>query len=69
MIKKLFVIFIISELCIAQTVNFTSSNLPIVVINTLGQEIPDDYKINARMGIIYNGEGIRNNLNDPFNNY
>lgn len=69
MIKKLFVIFVLSELCIAQTVNFTSSNLPIVVINTFGQEIPDDYKINARMGIIYNGEGIRNNLNDPFNNY
>lgn len=60
---------IISAFLSAQVVNFTSSNLPIVVINTLGQEIPDDHKINARMGIIYNGEGIRNNLTDPFNNY
>jgi len=50
-------------------VSFTSSNLPIVVINTHGQQIPDDYKIIADMGIIYNGEGVRNNLTDPFNNY
>ena len=48
---------------------FTSSNLPIVVINTGGQIIPDDYKITADMGIIYNGEGVRNNLTDPYNNY
>jgi len=50
-------------------VSFTSSNLPIVVINTHGQQIVDDYKITADMGIIYNGEGVRNNLTDPFNNY
>jgi len=48
---------------------FTSSNLPIVVINTNGQQIIDDVKITADMGIIYNGEGVRNNINDPFNNY
>lgn len=46
-----------------------SSNLPIVVINTYGQEIPDDPKIDAAMGIIYNGEGQRNRLTDPFNEY
>ncbi|MCX8056203.1 MAG: CotH kinase family protein [Ignavibacteria bacterium] len=70
--KKLFclILFVmISEIVSAQTINFTSSNLPIVVINTFGQEIPNAYKINARMGIIYNGEGIRNYLTDPFNNY
>lgn len=50
-------------------VSFTSSNLPIVVINTHGQQIRDDYKITADMGIIFNGEGIRNYLTDPFNNY
>jgi hypothetical protein len=53
----------------SQTVNFTSSNLPIVVINTHGQPIPDDPKIEADMGIIYNGPGARNNLTDAFNNY
>lgn len=50
-------------------VPFTSSNLPIVVINTHAQQIVDDYKIIADMGIIDNGEGVRNNLTDPFNNY
>lgn len=48
---------------------FTSSNLPIIVINTNGQEILDDVKITAEMGIIYNGEGVMNYFTDPFNNY
>jgi len=48
---------------------FTSSNLPIIVINTNGQAILDDPKIVANMGIIDNGAGVRNNLTDPFNNY
>ncbi|MFI5185523.1 MAG: CotH kinase family protein [Chitinophagales bacterium] len=68
--------FIITIACLsffsglfAQTVDFTSSNLPIVVINTNGQTIPDEPKIDADMGIIYNGAGVRNNLTDPFNNY
>ncbi len=50
-------------------IEFTSSNLPIVVINTNGQEIPNDIKITADMGIIFNGEGFRNYLTDPYNNY
>lgn len=50
-------------------VAFSSSNLPIVVINTHGREIPDEPKITADMGIIYNGPGKRNYLTDPFNNY
>jgi hypothetical protein len=50
-------------------IEFTSSNLPIIVINTNGQIIVDDEKITADMGVIYNGEGIRNNLTDPYNNY
>lgn len=50
-------------------VNFTSSNLPIVVINTEGKTILDEPKINAFMGIIFKGDGIINYLTDPFNNY
>ncbi len=53
----------------SSSISFTSSNLPIVVINTNGQAIPDDPKITADMGIIWNGEGVRNNVTDPFNNY
>lgn len=49
--------------------SFTSSNLPIININTNGQVIVDDPKITADMGIIYNGENVRNNMTDPFNHY
>ncbi|MDZ7269574.1 MAG: CotH kinase family protein [candidate division KSB1 bacterium] len=50
-------------------VEFTSSNLPIVVIDTHGREIVDEPKITADMGIIDNGPGRRNYLSDPFNHY
>jgi hypothetical protein len=50
-------------------VDFTDSNLPIVVINTNNQTIPNEPQIMADMGIIYNGVGIRNNMTDPFNHY
>lgn len=53
---------------VAPTV-FTSSNIPIVVINTNSQTILDDPRIVCDMGIIDNGPGIRNYLNDPYNNY
>jgi subtilisin-like proprotein convertase family protein len=49
--------------------SFSSSQLPIVVINTNGQTIPNEPKIEADMGIIYNGPGIRNYMSDPYNNY
>jgi hypothetical protein len=49
--------------------NFSSSNLPIVVINTGGAAIPGEPKLAAQMGIIYNGPGVRNYLTNPFNNY
>ncbi|MEW6467963.1 MAG: CotH kinase family protein [Bacteroidota bacterium] len=48
---------------------FTSSNLPIVVINTNSQAIPDEPKIVCDMGIIYNGPNVRNYVSDPFNHY
>jgi hypothetical protein len=43
---------------------FTSSNLPIVLINTNGKTIPNEPKIDAELKIIYNGEGVRNNVTD-----
>jgi len=47
-----------------------SSHLPIIVIDTDGQNIPDDNpRIIAHMGVIDNGEGNQNNLSDPFNDY
>jgi len=50
-------------------VDFTDSNLPIVVLNTNNVAIPNDPKIMADLGIIYNGVGNRNHMSDPFNHY
>jgi subtilisin-like proprotein convertase family protein len=44
---------------------FTSSNLPIVMLNTYGQVILDEPKIPAMLKIINNGPGARNYINDP----
>jgi len=57
------------EIVISNSITFTSSNLPIIVINTYGKAIPDPYRIFVDMGIIYNGEGNRNYLTDPFSHY
>jgi subtilisin-like proprotein convertase family protein len=48
---------------------FSSSNLPIVVIETNGLAIGYDIKTDAQMGIIYNGPGNRNYMSNPFNEY
>src|SRR5664280_1768029 len=49
----------------AQTVNFTGSNLPIVIINTDGNvPILDNPRVMANMKIIYRGPGVRNNVLD-----
>ncbi len=48
---------------------FTSSNLPIVVINTFSQTIINDPKINAHMKIINNGPGMINHVTDAPNAY
>ena len=50
-------------------VTFYTSTLPIVVLNTDGVEIPDEPKIHATMGIIYNGDGNTNSISDPFNEF
>lgn len=50
-------------------VEFTSSNLPVIIIDTHGQTIVDPVRIVADMGIIYNGSGERNYITDPFNDY
>ncbi|MDY0103255.1 MAG: CotH kinase family protein [Lentimicrobium sp.] len=61
--RLFFIIFILINLSVQAQV-FTSSDLPIVLIDTEGQEIPDDPKIRAGMKIIDNGPGARNYLTD-----
>jgi len=71
MLKRVFIFLIFSlfSSSLFSQIYFTSSNLPLVVINTNGQIIPDAPKIIATMGIIWNGAGKRNALSDPKNNY
>ncbi|HEY0654940.1 MAG TPA: CotH kinase family protein [Chryseosolibacter sp.] len=52
---------------LAQT--FQSSNLPIVIITTGGQNIVDEPKVIVNMEIIDNGPGQRNTLSDARNVY
>jgi len=65
-------IFVFSFLLVGgsiKTQDFTHSNLPIIIIETNGQNIPDEPKIEVDMGIIYNGPGEINYVTDPYNNY
>lgn len=48
--------------------DFTSSNLPVMIINT-NSNIASDVKIEGGMSIIYNGVGNRNNVTDARNHY
>ncbi|NJC28309.1 CotH kinase family protein [Neolewinella antarctica] len=48
--------------------NFTST-LPIIVIQTDGEEILDDPKRTVRMGVVDNGAGLVNRVTDTFNEY
>jgi hypothetical protein len=49
--------------------DFKSSNLPIIAIETGGKEIQDETRIVATMGIVDNGADVRNFITDPFNNF
>ncbi|NJN26427.1 MAG: T9SS type A sorting domain-containing protein [Cyclobacteriaceae bacterium] len=49
--------------------DFAESNLPLIKISTNGRVIVDEPKITAHMGIISNGQGIANSIDDPFNHY
>jgi len=64
-----FSLLTISALPANSKVTFTSSNWPIVIIDTFGKPIQDLYRTDAVMKIIYNGKGVRNNVSDPANNY
>ena len=65
----IFLLFSLFSSSLFSQAYFVSSNLPLVVINTNGQTIPDAPKIIATMGIIWNGDGKRNSLTDPKKNY
>ncbi|NQV41863.1 MAG: CotH kinase family protein [Candidatus Marinimicrobia bacterium] len=45
------------------------SLLPLILIDTEGQSIPDEPKIHSMMRVIDNGPGMENNINDPSTGY
>ncbi len=49
--------------------HFESTNLPLVYIDTHGQEILNNQKITAHMGSIYHGVGNEHRRNEPINDY
>ena len=49
--------------------DYGTSNLPIIKIDTQGREIYDEPKSMAKMGIIDNGIGNLNSFDDAFNDY
>lgn len=51
------------------TVSYSEGNLPLMLINTNGQKIPDEPRIVADMGLVFNGEGAMNAIDDPWNEY
>ena len=59
------------KLCVKDlgTVKLDSSALPIISINTNGQPIPNDVKIDATMQIRYNGPGTITHVTDLPNEY
>lgn len=54
---------------IGQDVIFQSTNLPLFIIETKGQSIRDEPKIEADLKIIYKGKGQLNSINDEPNAY
>ncbi len=64
-----FIAYSSNTVSVTDTIELTSSNLPIVIINTDGEEIVDSIRIDADMGIIDNGNGQINYIDDYWNNY
>jgi spore coat protein CotH len=66
----LFFFISVSNVLVSISQTLTTSNLPIVIIETdNGATIPDDPKISATMKVIDNGPGTINSVNDSPNNY
>lgn len=63
------ILFFLSNSIFSQVPGITSSNLPLIIINTNGQTIQDAGKITAKMKVVNNGVGKVNMPSDPGNNF
>lgn len=71
-LHRFILLFVILHFCssaYSQTVNFTSSNLPVFIINTNGIPIPNEPKITADMKVIFRDNGQRNAITDTIYHY
>lgn len=66
---KRLVTLLLTLLTIAWSQDTFTSMLPIVIIDTEGQTIPDEPKIHSMMRIIDNGAGMENRITDPSTGY
>ena len=67
--KTLTILLLLISSTLCAQVDFTSSNLPIILIETGGQAIPDTMDIVAQMSVIDNSPGNRNYVTDPSVDY
>jgi hypothetical protein len=75
-ILRIFYIFLLAAITqdlVSQQVQATSwtdsTLLPLVIISTHGQEIPDEPRIEAHMGLVHNDRGLYNTSGDPYTAY
>ena len=66
--KKIFILLFFPSFLFSQ-VDFQSSNLPIIIIETNNKEIVDDPRIIADMKIINNSYPLRNHITGFPNDY
>ncbi|MEZ4903073.1 MAG: CotH kinase family protein [Spirosomataceae bacterium] len=67
--KLVTIVAILTKISFIEAQTLTSSNLPIVIIDTQGQTIVDEPKTTVKLKIIYNGAGKRNQVTDVPNVY
>ena len=65
----LLLLLILIQSSLTGQITLTSSDLPLFVLDTDTAIIVDEPKITAHLGVIYNGEGHRNNVTDSYNHY
>ena len=68
-IKNIITIFCIFNSFSYSQIEYFETKLPIIIIETYNQEILDEPKVSAHMGIIFHEDGSINKTTDYFNNY
>ncbi|MGL4632150.1 MAG: CotH kinase family protein, partial [Leadbetterella sp.] len=68
-IRISFYLILLLGICLDGVGQLTTSNLPIFIIDTKGQTVYNDPKVNVNCKVIFNGEGKVNSVNDRVFHY